>query len=232
MNYGDSKNATMKLSRDRFLIPCWSLAKAAEPMRPLYSNLSGQPWAASYRGCLFERQVLKHLDGINTDTNLLIRRLTDSDQVTWTYRGPIQRFTFQESTVIDKIKNTVKTNEPLHLVPLALNFPAVGSIVYHPNEVLTCVQITIRSEHPIAVSGLRRIQGWLKGGTWSAGLRPKRRPWRFVFIVPPEMASTFTLQELKGDTKLGAWAGKVEQYLYINLVGTRVFSSDMRHPQP
>ncbi len=93
------------------------------------------------------------------------------------------RLAFQETTVIDKIKNAVETNEALHMVPLALNFPAVDSIVYHPNDVLTCIQITIRSEHPIAVSGLRRIQGWLKGGTWSAGLRPKRkRPWHFVLL--------------------------------------------------
>jgi len=129
---------------------------------------------------------------------------------------------FQETTVIDKIKDAVEAGEPLHLVPLAPNFPAVDSIVYYPNEVLTCIQITIRSEHPIAVSGLRHIQRRLKGGTWSAGLRPKRkRPWRFVFIVPPEMASTFTWQKLNGDTKLGAWAGKVEQYVLGLEVGVR-----------
>ncbi len=43
----------------------------------------------------------------------------------------------------------------------------------------------------------------------------------FRIIVPPEMASTFTLQELKGDTKLGAWAGKVEQYVLGLEVGVR-----------
>jgi len=37
-------------------------------------------------------------------------------------------------------------------------FP-VDSIVYDPNEEgLTCIQITTNSEHPIAVSGLKRIQ--------------------------------------------------------------------------
>jgi len=197
---------------DSFLKACED--RQADATAIFYRNLSGKPWAASFRGCLFERQVLKHLDEINTHSDLLIRRLTDSGQVTWTYHGPIQRFTFEEPAVIDKIKTAVETNTALHLVPSALNFPAVDSIVYYPNEVLTCIQITIRSKHPIAVSGLRRIQRWLKRGTRSADLRPDgTRRWRFVFIVPPEMASTYTLQELKDDTKLSEWAGKVEQYV-------------------
>ena len=41
----------------------------------------------------------------------------------------------------------------------------------------------------------------------------KNPPWRFVFIVPPNMASAFKLQGLKGDTKKGAWAGKVNKYV-------------------
>ena len=70
--------------------------RRADAAAIFYRSLSGQPWAAPFRGCLSERQVLKHLDGINTDSNLLIRRLTDSgqvtdsDQVTWTYHGPVQ----------------------------------------------------------------------------------------------------------------------------------------------
>jgi hypothetical protein len=84
--------------------------------------------------------------------------LTDSNQTTWTYREP-ECITFLEATVIKEIKNAVEKNEPLQLVPSTHNFPAVDSIVYDPNEDgLTCIQITINSEHPIAVSGLKRIQ--------------------------------------------------------------------------
>ncbi|KAF8498734.1 hypothetical protein F5888DRAFT_201198 [Russula emetica] len=143
----------------------------ADAAAKLYCELSGEPRAASLRGRLFKRHILNYLDRIDTNRDLSIRGLTNSDQMTWTYRGPIPRFTFQELTVTDKIKNAVENDGPLHLIPSALNFPAVDSIVYYPNEVLTCIQITINSKHPIVVSGLRRIQRWLKPHTPPADLR-------------------------------------------------------------
>jgi hypothetical protein len=88
--------------------------------------------------------------------------LNDSDQKTWTCHGRIPRSVFQETTVIGTITSAVATNEPVHLVPSATNFPAVDSIVYYPNDVLTCIQTTMDYGHPIAVSGLRRIQRWLQ----------------------------------------------------------------------
>ena len=200
----------------------------ADAVAKLYRGLSVpfyEPRTVSLRGCLFERQVLNYLDGIDTHRNLSIHGLAYSDERPWTYRGPIGRFTFQESaTVIDKIKNAVGANEPLHLVlPSAPNFPDFDSIFYYPNDVLTCIQITINHKHPIAVSGLQRIQRWLKLHTMLADLCPKRsRPWRYIFIVPSHMASTFTLQELEGDTAEGEWAGKVDQYV----LGLKVRSVD------
>jgi len=140
--------------------------------------------------------------------------LANSNQTTWTYHGPIRRFVFQDSTVVNRIKTAVENNEPLDLVPAAPDFPAIGSIVYHPEDVLTCVQITIRNEHPIAISGLRCIQRWLKYHTLTSNLCPKKElPWRFVFIVPQDMASSFTLQTLEGDTAGEEWSGKVNQYV-------------------
>jgi len=196
------------------LLLCQYEAEQANAAADFFHKISGMRGAASLRGYLFERQVLKYLDDIDTDRGLSIRGLSSSDHTTWTYRRPIGRVTFQEPAVIDTIKNAVESSTSLHLVPSAPNFPAVDSIVYHPNEALTCVQITTSSDHPISVPGLERIQGWLKRGTPPAGLRPnKTRPWRFLFIVPPDMASTFTLQELKDDSLNGEWAGKVDQYV-------------------
>ncbi len=188
--------------------------READAAAPLCHYLSGEPDAALLRGRLFERQVLTYLDNINTHHALTMRRLTDSEPMSWIYRGPIPRFTFQEPAVIAKIKNVVETNEPLHLVPSAPNFPAVDSIIYYPKDVLTCIQITINSHHPISVSGLRHIQSWLKLDTPPADLHPKNtRPWRFIFVVPSDMAPTFTLQNFEGDTANGEWAGMVDQYV-------------------
>jgi len=52
--------------------------------------------------------------------------------MTWAYRARIRRFTFLHDLDFDEIT-----------VPSARNLPAVGSILYDPNEVLTCIQTTI-----------------------------------------------------------------------------------------
>jgi hypothetical protein len=131
--------------------------------------------------------------------------------------GPIRRFTFEESTVIEQITNAVQKKKPRHFVPLARTFPAVDSILYDPNDpnaVLTCIQITRNENHPIVVKALKQIQHWLRLRTPLGDLRPtESSPWRFSFVVPSGMMSTFTLQELDRDTARGVWSGKVDQYV-------------------
>jgi hypothetical protein len=58
-------------------------------------------------------------------------------------------------------------------------------------------------------SGLRYIKIWLKCDTRLGDLCPsKEKPWRFIFIVPPDTAS-FELQRLEGDNlRPGAMGGK------------------------
>jgi len=165
---------------------------------------------------VFERQVLNYLGGVDPEHKFPIRGLTSSEQTTWTYRGPFRRFGFlQDLDFIDEITKAVQNKERLRLVPSALNFPGVDSILYNPDEVLTCIQI-IRREHHILVSRLRRIQSWLKRDTRLAGLRPsKERPWRFIFVAPSDEAS-FELQPLEGDTAQGEWTGMVHQYINYN----------------
>jgi hypothetical protein len=188
----------------------------ADAAAQFYHRISGLHWAASFLGYLFERRVLAYLDDIDTTRYLRIRGLTKPSQRVWTYRGRMPRITFQESKVVEKIMEVVEANKPVHLVPSAANFSAVDSIVYDPKEVFTCIQVTTNSEHPIAVSGLQRIQRWFQLDTPPADLRPKQinlKPWRMIFIVPLDMASTFTLQRLEGDTVEGEWAGKIDQYV-------------------
>jgi hypothetical protein len=64
----------------------------------LYHQLSANPSAASFRGHIFERQVLNSLDGIHTKHPCSIRRLVDSNEMTWTYHGDeITRVTYETS---------------------------------------------------------------------------------------------------------------------------------------
>ena len=63
---------------------------------------------------------------------------------------------------IDGITKAVQDKNPLLLVHSAFYFPAVYSILYDPNEVLTCIQITTRRKHHILLSSLRLIQSFLE----------------------------------------------------------------------
>ena len=199
-------------------------AQRADAVSAFYYYILRSSDAAALRGNAFERHVLNYLDDINVERNFPIRRLSSSERTTWTYRGSIPRFDFpQDSDFIGQITNAVNKGTPLHLVPLIQNFRAVDSILYYPNDVLTCIQTTIcRTSHPIIVSGLQLIQSWLRPGTPLADLRPsKERPWRFIFIVPSDEAS-FKLQPLQGNTAQDEWSGKVHQYvLGLDVVGKK-----------
>lgn len=76
----------------------------------------------------------------------------------------------------------------------------------------------INNNHPIVVSGLQDIQSWLdQNGSLLGGLRSdKNSSWRFIFVVSSQMASTFKLQKLKGDTLMYEWAvlGLEEQIIF------------------
>jgi len=180
-----------------------------------YRYISRIPDAASLWGHVFETLVLKNLAGIDAEHEFLMRGLSIPGQATWTFRGPIPCFNFRRGPdFVRAITNAVQNENPLHLIPSIRNFPAVDSVVYDPNEFLTCIQITVSCQHPISVSGLQRIQSWLGRGTPLADLRPSDdRPWRVIFIVPSRDEASFELQPLKGDTARGEWAGKVHQYV-------------------
>ena len=233
----DVSHAVFEISpsdKRRFLSACkfgavskWALkflfkvyeTQQADAITTFYQQISGMPSAASLRGHVFELQALHYLDDLRTKREFSIRGLT-STTMTWIYHGRTRRFNSpQDLDSIKEITQAVEQKTPLHLVPGA-NFPAVDSILYDPGEVLTCIQTTISGKHDIRVSGLRRIQSWLRGEPLAA-LRPsKNRPWRFIFIVPPSVEESFKSQRLEGDTARGEWAGKVQQYvLGLDILG-------------
>lgn len=78
-------------------------------------------------------------------------------------------------------------------------------------------QVTIRAEHPVAVSGLKRIQGWLELNGPLAHLWPSTtgNHWRLIYVlpVPAAIAATFEVQVFEQDTGRNEWAGMVDQYM-------------------
>ena len=182
-----------------------------------YFLLKGIPNTETLQGHLFERQALRHLCGISTSKVFQLRGLADSSEIRWTCHGPIRRITFTKSTFCNELTEAVRNRVPVQLVPSIPNFAAIDSINYDPNNgetALTFIRVTMNLEHDIAVSSLKKIQHWLKSRTPLEGLRPsKKRPWRFVFLVPSDKAPIYKLQTLKDDTVKGEWAGKVHQYV-------------------
>jgi len=177
-----------------------------------YCQLSGVPRAAPIWGHVFEQKVLHHIDTYGRKFE--IRGLTSPGIITWECPAPIRRYNFLgEADFIHEVTEAIKENRSLHLVPMGSYFEALDSILYTPNEVLTCIQATVTGKHPISVPDLQRIQNWLGDKPPLADLRPLKGPWRFIFIVPPGDASTYKMQEFKKDTENGAWAGKVLQYV-------------------
>jgi hypothetical protein len=145
-----------------------------------------------------------------------IRSVADSNISKSTYPRRVSRATFHSSTFTSLLSSAVSSRYALHLVPLDPNFPAIHSVLYDPSLLaLTGIQVTIRDEHPVAVSGLKRIQGWLKQQSQLALVRPSisDNHWRLVFVVPEAAAANFEQQPMEGDTRGNEWARKVDQYV-------------------
>jgi hypothetical protein len=183
-----------------------------------YHDISRSPRAAALWGYVFENLALNTLDGIGTDRRLFeIRRLTSGvtlPPLQWWYHHARRVDFLREVDFVREITQAITNNERLHLVPSSTTFPAADSILYAPNDVLTCIQTTVSSKHPIKTKGLRQIQKWLNDRGELKHLCPSARiPWRFIFIVPPDNAPGFEWQKLEDDTSLGEWDGKAHQYV-------------------
>lgn len=162
-----------------------------------------------------ERQVLKYFDSLKNPETFNIHSLVNSSITQWNYPAPAERVTFQSQSFTPYLQSAVDAKEPLHLVPLDPNFPAVDSLLYDLAEVLTGIQVTISKEHAITVPGLKHIQGWLKQHSPLAGLRPSiaNGHWRLIFVMPAAAAASFAQQTFEGDTGRHEWARKVDQYV-------------------
>jgi hypothetical protein len=189
--------------------------RAVDAVADFYIAIADKLYARSLRGCLWERQVLKYFDTFPGPHNFSMRSLASSAVSTWTYPGLAKRATFESRSFTPLLTSAVEAAEARHLVPSDPNFPAVYSILYKPAEGLVCIQVTIKDIHPVAVSGLKRIQAWLKCGTPLGVLRPSilRKHWPLIFVVPKIMAPRYKLQNFEGDTNTCEWAKKVDQYV-------------------
>jgi len=211
--FGDALVGAVSLWALNLLLEAYEQRKS-DAAAEFYDSIAGDPHAGSLRGRMFERQVLKYFDSLKEPHVFSIRSLDTSSICEWVYPGPAKRVTFQPVTFAQSLQAAVVGGNPLHLVPKDPNFPALDSTVYRPGKGLSHMQVTVRTKHPVAVVGLKRIQGYLKRNTPLADLRPsKTKPWELIFPVPCTIADSFTKQSFEGDTTRQEWASKVDQYV-------------------
>ena len=166
---------------------------------------------------------MKYFDFLKEPHDFSIRSLSNGATLKWTHPGSALRATFQSRSFISSLESAVKDRKPLHLVPADPNFPAMDSILYDPPGTSTSsqigpfapIQVTRNISHPIAISGLQRVQRWLPAKSTLANLRPSKSGmhWPFIYVVPDTLESSFELQDFEGDTPTSEWACKVDQYV-------------------
>jgi hypothetical protein len=187
----------------------------ADAAAKFFNSIAGILYAGSLQGHIMERQVLKHFDSLKDLHIFELRSLVNSSIAQWKYPGPALCVTFQSQSLTTSLRSAIDAQDPLHLVPLDPNFLAVDYILYDPGEVLTGIQVTIRDEHPVAILGLKHLQGWLKLKSPLTHLQPSTggNHWRLIFVVPAAAAASFKQQVFKQDTDGNEWARKVDQYV-------------------
>jgi hypothetical protein len=198
------------------LVLAWYESRKADAAAEFYENLAGLTNAASLRGRIFERQVLKYFDSIQVPRLFSIRSLKGSTTVQWTHPGSAERNTFQSGSFTSSLVAAVNGQKPVHLVPADPNFPAIDSVIYDPANFLTHIQVTLNLEHQIVVEGLQRVQKWLPLNSNLAHLRPSvtaGKHWCLLFVVPITLEPDFPHQNFKGDTGTQEWSKKVDQYV-------------------
>lgn len=178
-----------------------------------YKLLKGSQGTGPLRGAMFEAQVLEYLAALKGQEQFAIRRLSNSDTDQWTYPGPTTSSFSHSSTFTQSLRDAVTQEISLLLVPQP-NFAAVAAILYTPRDVLTGIQVTVNTVHPVAVVGLQRIQKWLKQKSILDNLRPSVRGdhWRLIFVVPDDQAFSFEIQKFEGNGSDG-WLKKVDQWV-------------------
>ena len=196
----------------------WSFQKLLErfekeqddAIRVLYNRIRKEPkLAILMRGLTWERQCHIFFQSLKFPRSFVLRSLDDpSISITWDYPGPTKYESFEPRSFSSQLQALIQDKTPAYLKPMLTIFSTLDSLVYQPG-ILDILQMTVRVEHPSSTAGFGLIQKWLRVKSPASHLRPsKDRPWKFIFVVPEEMAASFEQVSFGG-----VWDSKVKQYV-------------------
>ena len=212
------------LDDHRFLANCpirhvsdWSFKKLLEKYeerevgvsRELFNLIQREPPIASINEAIWERQCNLFFRSLRSPRSFMLRALDDSSQsLTWDYPGDTLYRTFKSGSFPTMLQALIEGRISGYLEPVSTAFPTLDSLVYQPG-LLIFLKMTVGTEHDGSSAGFERIQRWLKLKGPLAHLHASEsRPWKFVFVVPEEMALSFKQQSFGK-----AWNSKVKQYV-------------------
>jgi hypothetical protein len=191
-------------------------SRDAEAAYQLYLRLDGSPWAASFRGQIWERHVHRYFRN-NSDLSFTIKSLEDNDSSTMRLEPFKDMLTFNfgpAKTLVGHLHKCIAANKAGYFQSKSRNFASFDAIIYQPNSPLLGAQMTVSHDHGIKVRGPESLQKLLsRSDDAFNSLRPLvNKPWTILFIVPDPMQNTFKLQKFKPNADT-IWNQKTKQYV-------------------
>ncbi|KAF8622926.1 hypothetical protein AX15_006639 [Amanita polypyramis BW_CC] len=187
--------------------------RSADAAFDLYRSTRASSLAPTFRGNLWERKVHGYL--ARGARSFIIRSLDGEPEGRLDLLEGLEHSVFGPPQELSgKIADHVEARKSVYLQPISENFASLDSIIYQPNELLICLQITNASSHPIKTKGLKALQSLLSpNNEFLCPLRPTfKKPWIIVFVVPTPMEKSFLRQSITGDAS-AIWSKKTVQYV-------------------
>ncbi|KAF8523379.1 hypothetical protein BU17DRAFT_86122 [Hysterangium stoloniferum] len=183
--------------------------RQANAVRELYDLIRREPALAPTSGIIWERQCHRFFRSLRIFRSFNLRSLDDPSQtITWDYPGGTEYKAFESTFFSTQLEAQIQRKTSTYFQPLSASYPTLDSLVYRPDR-LDFLQMTVAKNHPSKIAGFQRIQRGLKLKGPASNLRPsKEQPWMLIFVVPEEIAPSFTKQPFGG-----VWDSKVKQYV-------------------
>jgi hypothetical protein len=173
----------------------------------LYKFLEREPKLSYTNKYIFQWACDEFFRSLEECRSFPVRSLDDPRKsITWQY--PDNHAGYSKSH-LSELQTQIEGGTPGHVIHPYTTFPTFNYMVYTPDG-FEFVQMTTGVDYAGSTTGFERVQRWLdRIGENSQHLQPSTtRRWKFIFVVPEEIAPSFTKWTF-GD----GWDEKVAQYV-------------------
>jgi hypothetical protein len=183
------------------------------PLGPhkLYKFLEREPKLSSTNSHMFQWACEKFFESLMQAHSFTVRSLDDPRKTTtWVYSGHISNYSSPKS-ISSRLRTQFQSGKVGKARSTYTTFPSFNNMVCISDGVsMEFVRMMTGVDCYGDAAGFERVQRWLnRSPEDSQHLQPStKRPWKFIFIVPEEIATSFTKW-----TFGNGWDEKVAQYV-------------------